>query len=210
MKVGIATDLLELRERYVKGGQYIRSGNISPTGVRAVFDFRGEIVTVPAEKGDARNLTQTPGAHEKFPSWSPDGKSIAYFSDASGEYELFIQSQDGKGTTRKIKLNGAGFYADIFWSPDSKKISYVDNGRTLYLMDVASGTSKKIDSDEMYFPGVFRQLHGDWSSDSKWIANNKVLESNYRQVFVYSVDQGKSYTNSDGLSDASEIVFDEG
>ncbi len=210
MKVGISTDLLELRERYAKGGHYIRSGNISPTGARAVFDFRGEIVTVPAEKGDARNLTQSPGAHEKFPSWSPDGKSIAYFSDASGEYELFIQSQDGKGTPRKIKLNGAGFYADIFWSPDSKKISYVDNGRTLYILDVASGTSKKIDADEMYIPGIFRQLHGDWSSDSKWIAYNKVLETNFRQVFVYSVDQGKSYPISDGLSDVAEIVFDEG
>ncbi len=208
MKVGISTDLLELRERYVKGGQYIRSGNISPTGARAVFDFRGEIVTVPAEKGDARNLTQTPGAHEKFPAWSPDGKSIAYFSDASGEFELFIQSQDGKGTPRKLKLNGAGFYADIFWSPDSKKISYVDNSRALYVLDVASGTSKKIDADEMYTPGIFRQLHGDWSSDSKWIAYNKVLETNFRQAFVYSVDQGKSHPISDGLSDVSEIVFD--
>ena len=208
IKVGIATDLLEMRPRYVKGAKYIRSGDISPSGARAVFDFRGEIITVPAEKGDPRNLTETTNVHEKYPAWSPDGKSIADFSDASGEDALHIIPQDGKTKPRSISLNGAGFYANIHWSPDSKKLCFVDNSRTLYILDIASGTAKKVDSDEMYFPGVFRDLFGDWSKDSKWIAYNKVLESNYRQVFVYSVEQGKSYPISDGLSDANEIVFD--
>lgn len=208
IKVGIATDLLELRARYVKGSQYIRSGDISPTGARAVFDFRGEIITVPAEKGDARNLTETTHVHEKYPSWSPDGKSIAYFSDATGEYALHIMPQEGKAKPRVIALSGAGFYANIHWSPDSKKISFVDNSRALYVLDIASGTSKKIDADEMYAPGVFRELFGDWSSDSKWISYNKVLETSFRQAFVYSVDQEKSFPISDGMSDASEIVFD--
>ena len=111
LTIGIAADLLGLRPRSVKGAKYIRFGDISPSGSRAVFDFRGEIITVPAEKGDYRNITNTPGAHEKYPAWSPDGKSIAYFSDQSGEYELYIQSQDGKGDIKKYKLNGTGFYA---------------------------------------------------------------------------------------------------
>lgn len=208
IKVGIATDLLEMRMRYAKGAQYIRSGDISPTGARAVFDFRGEIITVPAEKGDARNLTETTNVHEKYPAWSPDGKSIAYFSDASGEYALHIMPQEGKAKPRIIPLSGAGFYANLHWSPDSKKISYVDNSRSLYVLDIVSGTSKKINEDEMYSPGVFRELFGDWSSDSKWIAYNKILETSFRQAFVYSVDQDKSFPISDGLSDASEIVFD--
>jgi tricorn protease len=208
LTVGIAADLQELRPRFVKGGNYVRSGDISPSGSRAVFDFRGEIVTVPAEKGDARNLTMTTGIHEKFPAWSPDGKSIAYFSDASGEYELHIKPQDGKGEPKIIKTNGTGFYAHIRWSPDSKKICYVDNGRNIYVLDIATGTSKKIDADELYVPGAFRNEFGDWSSDSKWIVYSKVLDTNFKKILLYSVDQGKSFPVTDGLSDASEPIFD--
>jgi len=208
--IGIAADLLELRPRFVKGVDYIRSGGISPTGARAVFDFRGEIITLPAEKGDPRNITQTTGAHEKYPAWSPDGKSIAYFSDASGEYQLFIKAQDGKGQEQSFNLNGAGFYAHPQWSPDSKKIAYVDNGRNLYVLDVSSGAIKKIANDELYFPGVFREIMGNWSFDSEWLVYSKVLETNFRQVFIYSLQQGESYPVSDGLSDATKPIFDPG
>lgn len=208
LTIGIAADLLELRERFVKGPQYIRSADLSPSGSRAVFDFRGEIVTVPAEKGDYRNITNTPGAHEKYPAWSPNGRSIAYFSDASGEYELHIRSQDSKGAARIYKLNGAGFYALPKWSPDSKKIDFVDNGRNLYILDLATGAIKKVDADELYTPGVFRDISGDWSADSKWIAYTKVTGTQYQRVYVYSVDQQSSYPVTDGLSDASEPHFD--
>lgn len=208
LTVGIAADLQELRSRFVKGGSYIRYINISPTGSRAVADFRGDIITIPAEKGDARNLTATTGVHEKFPAWSPDGKSIAYFSDASGEYELHIRSQDGKGEARAIKLTGAGFYAYPIWSPDGKKIAYVDNSRALFVLDVATGSSAKVDSDEHFIPGVFREIAGNWSSDSKWISYTKVLDTHFKKVLLYSVDQGKSFPVTDGLSDATEPIFD--
>ena len=208
IKVGIAADLLELRPRFVKGGNYIRSADISPSGARAVFDFRGDILTVPAEKGDARNLTVTTSAHEKYPAWSPDGKSVAYFSDASGEYQLYIKSQDGKGEAKPYKLNGTGFYAFAKWSPDSKKMSFVDNGRNLYILDVAAAAIKKIDSDELYVPGPFRDLASDWSADSKWLAYTKVGETQFKRVLLYSTDQQKSFALTDGLSDASEPKFD--
>ncbi len=157
LTVGIAADLLELRPRYVQGPNYIRGGDISPTGTRAVFDYRGEIITLPAEKGDPRNITLTAGAHETYPSWSPDGKTIACFSDASGEYTLHLKPQDGKGEPKIFTLPGTGFYAFPKWSPDSKKITFVDNGRNFYLLDIQSGTINKIASDELYFPGPFRQ-----------------------------------------------------
>lgn len=208
LTVGIAADLLELRPRFVKGGTYIRSSDISSSGSRAVFDFRGDIITVPAEKGDARNLTLSTGVHEEYPAWSSDGKSIAYFSDASGEYELHIKSQDGKGDAKSFHLNGTGFYAYPKWSPDSKTICFVDNGRNLHLIDIATGTIKKIDSDEVYVPGAFREQFGDWSSDSKWFVYTKVFETNFKKVLLYSVDQGKSFPITDGLSDASEPIFD--
>ena len=210
IKVGIATDLLELRSRYAKGSDYVRSADISPTGQRVVFDFRGDIVTLPAEKGDARNLTQTTSAHEKYPAWSPDGKSIAYFSDASGEYQLHIKPQDGKGDAKTYKLNGTGFYANTVWSPDSKKISFVDNGRNLYILDVATGLINKVDADELYVPGPFRGQFGSWSSDSKWMAYTKVTATQFQRIFLYDVDKNKSIALTDGLSDATEPIFDKG
>jgi len=108
LSISVATDLPELRRRYVKGARHIRDASISPSGARAVFDFRGEIITVPAEKGDPRNLSNTPGAHERSPAWSPDGKSIAYFSDESGEYKLYIKQHDGKGKRKEYELKGSG------------------------------------------------------------------------------------------------------
>ena len=208
LTIGIAADLLELRQRFVKGANYIRSGDISPSGSRAVFDVRGEIVTVPAEKGDYRNITNTPGTHEEYPAWSPDGRSIAYFSDASGEYELHIKPQDSKGEAKIYKLNGNGFYAFPKWSPDSKKINFVDNGRNLYVLDLATGAIKKVDADELYTPGPFRDISGDWSADSKWIAYTKVTSTQYKRVYLYNIDQQHSYPLTDGLSDASEPRFD--
>ncbi len=167
-------------------------------------------MTVPADKGDPRNITQTAAAHEKYPAWSPDGKDIAYFSDASGEYAIHIKSQDGKGEERVIALNGTGFYGFPKWSPDSKKIVYVDNGSNLYILDVASGVSEKIDSDELYVPGPLRFMFGDWSFDSKWVAYTKVTSTFFQQVYLYSVEEGKSFAVTDGLSDAVEPVFDRG
>jgi len=208
LTIGIAADLLELRPRFVSGGRYIRSAALSPSGSRAVFDFRGDIITVPAEKGDYRNLTQTTNIHEKYPAWSPDGKSIAYFSDVTGEYQLHIRAQDGKGEVKTFPLNGTGFYAYPKWSPDSKKISYTDNGRDLFVIDVASGSIKKIATDELYVPGPFRDMFGDWSFDSRWIAYTKVTETQFKRIYLYSIDQDKSFPLTDGLSEVSDPKFD--
>ncbi|TRX62657.1 peptidase S41 [Fulvivirga sp. M361] len=209
LTIGIATDLLEMRPRYVSGNSYIRSAAISPSGARAVFDYRGEIVTVPAKKGDVVNITQSPGTHEKYPQWSPDGKHIAYFSDQSGEYQLHIKSL--KGTNIKtIPVDGAGFYAFLHWSPDSKRLCFVDNGRNLYLADVSSGKITKIGSDELYIPGAFRELFGSWSHDSKWVTYTVITSTHFEKAYVYSVDQGKSYALSDGLSNVSSPIFDPG
>src|SRR5260370_34365661 len=149
LKIAVAADLNETRPRFVKGAKYIRNASLSPSGARAAFEFRGEIVTIPMEKGDDRNLTQSVSANDRNPVWSPDGKSIAWFTDESGENELRIAPQDGKGAARNIKMNGAGFYRDINWSPDGTKIGYLDNSSSLYLLDVASGTSTKIASNTM-------------------------------------------------------------
>ncbi len=208
LTVGVATDLPELRERFAKGSQWIAADGVSPTGARAVFEFRGDIVTVPAEKGDPRDLTQTPGVHERTPAWSPDGKSIAYFSDASGEYELHIRAQDGKGEPKKFKLGGSGFYGSPNWSPDSAKIAFADNSLTLYWLDVKTGAVKRIASEYLYQPGGQSAMGTSWSPDSKWIAYTLGTPTFFRRVYVHSLDQGKSYPVTDGLSDVDEPAFD--
>jgi tricorn protease len=206
LTLGVAADLTETRSRFVKGVKYIRNASLSPTGVRAAVEFRGEIVTVPAEKGDVRNLTNTTGAHERSPAWSPDGRWIACFSDESGEYQLQIRSQDGKGEVRKWKLPGAGFYEFPAWSPDSKKIAYVDNARTLFWIDVATGVSKKVGAD--YFYGPQKTLIPTWSADSKWITYTLNNQAYIQRVWVYSLEKDHAFPITDGLSDASEPVFD--
>ena len=208
MKVGIGADLLDQRTRFVKGDQYIRGADISPSGARVVFDFRGEIVTLPAQKGDMFNLTNTPGVHEKEPAWSPNSKFIAYFSDASGEYDLHIKNQEGGTEPKIIKLKGSGFYANLHWSPDSKKIAFVDNGRHLYVTDIASGNTTTIAEDIHYVPGAFRELFGSWSSDANFISYTTITETNFQRAWVYSLSENKSYAITDGLSNVTEPTFD--
>ncbi len=208
LKIGVATDLPELRERFAKGARWVRAGDPSPSGQRVALAFRGEIVTVPAEKGDPRNLTQTPGAHEREPIWSPDGRSIAYLSDASGEYEIHLRPQDGKGPVRAFKLGGSGFYERLSWSPDSGKIAFTDNSWSLYWLDVKTGAAKKIAADRLFGPANLKAVQGSWSPDSKWIAYTVSTATYFRRVFVYSLEQDKSYPITDGLSDAAEPVFD--
>jgi len=206
MTVGVTADLPDTRPRFVKGARYIRAAALSPSGARAAFEFRGEIVTVPAEKGDPRNLTNTPGVHEVSPAWSPDGRSIAYFSDAGGAYQLVVEPQDGKGEAKSYKLAGAGFYGNPAWAPDSRKIAYTDNSWSLFWLDLATGVSKKIASEPIYGPQA--SLAPAWAPDSKWIAYTLNTRNYIRQVHVYALDQDKSFPVTDGLSDVSDPVFD--
>jgi tricorn protease len=206
LTVAVTADLPDTRPRFVKGARYVRAAAVSPSGARAVFEFRGEIVTLPAEKGDPRNLTNTPGVHERAPAWSPDGRSIAYVSDGGGEYHLVVQPQDGKGEAKSYKLAGAGFYGRIAWSPDSRKIAYTDNAWSLFWIDLASGASKKVASEAVY--GPVQTIGPAWAPDSKWIAYTLSSRTYIRQVHVYSLDQDKSYPVTDGLSDVSEPSFD--
>ncbi len=210
LTIGVATDLQELRPRFVKGADYIRSADLSPSGSRAVFEFRGEIVTVPAEKGDPRNLTLTTGTHERNPVWSPDGTSIAYFSDASGEYELHVAPQDGKGDVTRLGLDGTGFYNGLSWSPDSKMLAFEDNGRNLYTIDLTTGETTKVDAEPIYNPGAFGGIGAVWSPDSKWLAYTTNNTSNMEQVYLWSIEREKVFTITDGLSDVGNPAFDKG
>ncbi len=207
--IHVAGDVEAVRPHFAKvEPKRIQNFSISPTGARAVFEAWGEIFTVPTDKGDIRNITRSPAMADRDPAWSPDGKSIAYFSDESGEYELAIRDQNGLGTVRRINLgNPPSFFYTPTWSPDSKKIAYIDKRLQLWYVDLDNPTPKLVDTD--YFWTFSSNATGQtWSPDNKWLAYTKQLPSGQHAVFVYSLDQGKIFQVTDGMSDALYPSFD--
>ena len=204
--VTVSGDMPEVRERYVAVGGSLGVAGLSPNAARAVFEARGEIVTVPAEKGDPRNLTNTTGTMERDPAWSPDGTTIAYFSDESGEYMLHLKPQNGKGETVKIALGDKpSFYFTPRWSPDSKRIAYTDAHLATWYVDVAAKKPVRVDKDR-YWGGTGGGP--SWSPDSKWLAYEKRLPNYMGAIYLYEVDAEKNTQVTDGMSDALFPVFD--
>jgi tricorn protease len=208
LAIEVTGDLPWARPQFKKVAGMIRGAGLSPTGVRAVFEARGEVFTVPAEKGDYRNLTQSSGVHDRSPVWSPDGSRLAWFSDVSGEYQLMLGDPTGVAKPRAVALPSAAFFSDLAWSPDGKLLLFQDNHLNLWTLDMASGRSTRIDTDSYYDPS--HEPDAVWSPDSKWIAYSKVLDSHMRAVFVYSLADGKANQITDGMSDATSPAFDGG
>src|SRR4026209_17653 len=143
LNIEVTGDFPWARPQFKKVASMIRNATLSPTGVRVAFEARGEIFTVPSEKGDSRNLTQSSGAHDRSPVWSPDGAHVAWLSDASGEYQLMIGDPLGVSPARAISLPANAFFDSATWSPDGNQILLEDNHDNLLSVDVATGTATK-------------------------------------------------------------------
>jgi tricorn protease len=206
--IQVTGDFPEIRPHFLKlDAKKLSNGVISPNGARAVFEAHGEILTVPADKGAFRNITRSPAVQDRTPSWSPDGKWIAWFSDAPGEYQLFLRDQNGLGDIKKFDLGvpHSYFYTPV-WSPDSKKIAFTDKSLHLWYLDIDKGTKVLVDTNN--FDGSQTEMNPRWSPDSAWIVYTKTLPTFYHAIHVFSVAQGKSTLLTDGLSDAQLPVFD--
>ncbi|HEX5889925.1 MAG TPA: PDZ domain-containing protein [Pyrinomonadaceae bacterium] len=206
LTIDVAGDFPWARPQFKKVVSMIRNSSLSPTGIRAVFEARGEIFTVPTEKGDYRNLTQSSGAHDRSPAWSPDGSQLAWLSDASGEYQLMIGDPLGVTPAKSIPLPSTAFYSAPAWSPDGSQLLLQDNHRNLWLVELATGKAAKVDTDN--YPDPIRSFDATWAPDSKWIAYSKNLASHLRAIFVYSFAEKKSYQVTDGLADSVSPAFD--
>lgn len=175
---------------------------ISPTGKRALLEARGDVFTVPAENGEIVNITQTPGIREIDPVWSPDGKWIAYLSDKTGEYEIFMKSSDGSGEEKQITYDGIIWRFDAMWSPDSKKLAFSDKNQKLWYVDIDSKSPVEVDHSN------YNDIRDyQWSPDSKWLTYTKGSESRMSSIWVYSLDQKKAMQLSSDLTDEFNPVF---
>jgi tricorn protease len=208
LNIDVNGDLPWARPQFKKVVSMIRNSTLSPAGIRAAFEARGEIFSVPAEKGDYRNLTQSSAAHDRSPVWSPDGAQLAWLSDASGEYQLMLGDPIGVTTPRAIPLPSTALYSAPSWSPDGTQILLQDNHRNLWAIEVATGKATKIDTDTYPDPG--RQFDATWSPDSRWISYSKNLASHLRAIFVYSMADRKAHQVTDGLADSISPAFDAG
>lgn len=207
-------EITTLQTRWAKVSDKLRSPAISPTGARAAFEARGEIITVPAKKGDARNVTRTPGATERSPSWSPDGQTLAYFSDAGGAgYQLELRHQSGMGEPRTIKLgdNDTYYYAPL-WSPDGRSVAYSNSRGEIWYVTVATGKTTKVDVEPTGPRGAGSVFYGglgmSWSPDSRWLSYGRTIENRLSAIFVYDVQRATSTRVTDGMSDAELPTFD--
>ncbi|HKQ98933.1 MAG TPA: S41 family peptidase [Candidatus Polarisedimenticolia bacterium] len=203
IKVLVPDDKPATRAELKNVSKFIGNGDLSPSAKRAVLDARGDIFTVPAEKGDARNLTQSPGSRERDPAWSPDGRWIAYLSDRSGEYEVHVIGADGKTPDRQVTKGGNTFRYPPRWSPDSKKVAFSDKTMTVWWCDIATGKITKVDKGDN--GEIFDYV---WSGDSRFIAYSKPGVNAMSRVMLYALESGQATTVSSGMFDDFGPAFD--
>jgi tricorn protease len=198
----VADDQATGRGGWISVSGQVSNYEISPDGNRALFGAHGEIFTVPAKYGNTRNLTNTSGVHERASKWSPDGKWIAYISDASGEDEIYIVPQDGSGPAKQLTKGADTYKFFLLWSPDSQKILWSDKKLRLQYIDVASGNVTLVAQAKAFEISDF-----NWSPDSQWIAYAQQEEQKMQTIYLYSLTGKETIAATDGWFDSSAPSF---
>ena len=204
----IVTDEATLKPRLANVSGFIHSYDISPNGKRAVFEARGDIFTVPKEYGVVRNLTRSSGVAERWPTWSPDGKQIAYFTDRTGEYQLAVRAEDGTGEETILTQIAPGFRYRPQWSPDSKKIAFIDFSMRLWIHDLEKKTTESIDKMLWLYEGELARFSVSWAPDSRWLAYPGDLTNEHTAIVIYDTKEAKRHQVTSGFYADSQPVFD--
>ncbi len=203
--ITVPGDRPKLMPRTLDAAEFVQGASISPSGKRVAVQARGDLWTAPAESGTPRILLHTSGVAEREPTWSPDGKWLAYFADNTGEYELYAIPADGKSEPRKITSDGTCFRTDITWSPDSKMLVIGDKTGAIQLVEFESGKITPIDRN----PWEISMGPVSWSSDSRWITYAHGTDENRSSaVFIFDTKSGERKQVTSGMFNDSSPTFD--
>jgi tricorn protease len=202
ISVQIADDFNTSRNQLKDATRFLGSVNPSPDGNRLVVAGRGDIFTVPVKEGITRNLTASSNSHDREAFWSPDGKWVAYLSDASGEYEIYIAKQDGSSPPVQLTTDGDTYKFTIHWSPDSKKIIWNDKMLRLQYIDIETKVVTLVEKSKVWEFGDF-----NWSPDSKWIAYSRPVERGMQQIMLFNTADGTKHEVTDQWFSSSQPTF---
>lgn len=209
--IQIKTDAPEARPRIVDVSGHIQGFDISPSGKRALITARGEVFTIPAENGPTRNITEDSGSRDKDAVWSPDGSKIAYLSDKSGEYEIYIIDVKGKKKCIKLTDHKSGYRHTLRWSPDNKKIAFADQTLRCYILNIESGVLTEVDKSKYENVDVSLDIKliydFSWSPDSRYLTYSKMTADLLNQLFIFDLESKKTYCVSSGLFNDFHPVF---
>jgi len=207
LKIEVKGDFEEARIRWEEvSASGLINASLSPKGKRALFEYRGEVFTVPKEHGNWRNISNDSGAADRYPAWSPDGEKIAWFSDKEGEYALMVGDQYGMGEIKTYKIPEPTFFFYPTWSPDGEYIAFTNTDYQLQYIRLSTGEVTLVDTERYAHPN--RTMQPVWSPDSKWIAYSRLQENQFKAIMLHEVSTRKNQQLTDGMSDAASPVWD--
>jgi tricorn protease len=190
------------RNQWKDVSKEIRAADISPDGKRLAFSAHGEVFSVPAKSGITRNLTQSSNAHDRNVTWSPDGQWLAYLSDRSGEYEIYIQKQNGSEPALQLTDGADTYKFDIRWSPDSKKLLWNDKNMRLQYVDISTRETTQV----AHSP-IWEYTQFEWSPDSRWIVFSESAENHFGQIWLYHTESTRKTAVTDLWYDSGSPAF---
>lgn len=208
VKINVVTDESTLMARNVNLEKMIQNFSLSYNGNRTLFEARGEIFSVPTENGPVINLTQSSGVAERFPAYSPNGKYAAYFSDRSGEYELTVRDLEKPSQEKTLTSLGEGYRYKLFWSPNSKSLAFIDQSMNIFIYDMDKDKTTKVDQQKWMYEGDLENFSVNWSSDSRYLAYSKELDSRTNAISIYDAKENKTHQVTAGYYNDSKPVFD--